>query len=309
MFVNMRNERKPYWERERECEQLFEQGRPYFFITTPGLDWMMYRSREEYIVGTNLLAVSSGKTGFKILDDVQMTNHHHVMGQGSRQTAEAFVTEFHAKQRRFQSDIGNPSLKEWPVQIEETTTLQQFRNRVAYTDRNPYVAQFGSMPTGYPWSSGHLFFNGVLWTMKEGIPFEKLSIEKRRNICRSHDIAVPEGFRVLDGMILRSSFVDYRQTERLFNSANQYFSMLTRHGEADVEIARILGEHIQLPNDEVFQIVGGWFPGTRLDSLGIETRLNAAKMMKTRLSSSNKQIVQVLRLPKEEVDAMFPSPK
>ena len=107
-------------------------------------------------------------------------------------------------------------------------------------------------------------------------------------------------------MILRSSFVDYHATEALFNSANQYFTLLTRRGEADVEIAAKLGEKIQLPTEEVFQIVSSWFQGQNLRTLELEARLNAAKMMKQRLASSNRQITHVLRLPAADVDRMFP---
>ena len=145
--------------------------------------------------------------------------------------------------------------------------------------------------------------------MQKGIEYSSLGIRAKKAICHSHEVELPKGFRVLDGMLLRSSFVDYKKTECLFNSANQYFTMLTRRGEADIEIAAKLGENIQIPNEEVFQIVGGWFPGTKLRELGSITRMEAAKMMKQRLRSSNRQIIQILNLPPEEVARLFPHAK
>ena len=122
----------------------------------------------------------------------------------------------------------------------------------------------------------------------------------------SHDIDMPDSFRVCEGMILRRSFVQYKRTESLFNSANQYFMFLCRRGESDVEIGRKIGEQIQLPSDEVFQIVGSWYPGSSVRDLAPKDRLEAAQSMKRRLNSSNKQISQVLRLPLDAVDRMFP---
>ena len=298
-----------FFERERECERLFEAAGPFWFFTTEGLDRLLYRTREEFIAGTNILAISAAKSGVTVVSDTQMSNHHHVMARGSLSQAGAFREIFRDKSRRYQLSLGNKSLKDWDIRIDATEDVKVFRNRIAYIDRNAYVARRDSTPTGYPWGSGHLMFNGTLWMMSEGSPWGTLSIDKRRSICRSHDIDLPSSYRVLDGMILRSSFIDYQQTESLFHSANQYFSLLSRHGESDVEIAQMLGEGIQLPNEEVFQIVAQWHRGRSLRELTPVEKALAAKRMKLRLSSSNKQITQVLQLPPEEVERLFPVPR
>lgn len=298
-----------FYEKELECERLFEAAGPFWFITTASPDWLLYKSGEEFIAGTNILAISAAESGLTIVGDIQMNNHHHVMGRGSLSQAGAFRDIFREKSRRLQLSLGNKSLRDWEIRIDPTDDLKAFRNRIIYTDRNAYVARRDSTPTGYPWGSSHLMFNGTLWMMEKGVSWNDLTIDRRRNICRSHDIGLPESYRVLDGMILRGSFVDYRLTERLFNSANQYFSMLSRHGEADVEIAQMLGEGIQLPNEEVFQIVAGWYKGRSLKELSAAEKASAAKRMKLRLSASNKQITQVLQLPPQDVERLFPVPR
>lgn len=295
-----------FWERERECERFFEASGPYFFITTEGLDWLLYKSREEFIVGTNLLAVSAAESGVVVVDDIQMNNHHHVMGAATYDKAMHFKEIFCDKMRRYQISLGNRSLKDWKILVEQTTDLRQFRQRIVYTDRNAYVARKDCTPTGYPWGSGNLLFNGNVWLQTQGEQWKELSIEARRKICRSHNVNFQANFRVYDGMILRSSFVDYHRTERMFNSANQYFSMLSKHGEADIEIAQMLGEKLVLPNEEVFQIVGSWHGGTSIRNLAQAVKYETAKKMKARLGCSNKQIIQVLQLPPEEVNRLFP---
>ena len=275
-------------------------------ITTEHLDWLLYKTREEFIVGTNIIAISAAESGLVILDDIQMNNHHHIMGEGSLSSVDAFTDCFRERMRRFQLSLGNKSLKDWKIRADETTGLGLFRKRIGYIDRNAYVARLDSTPTGYPWGSGNLLFNGNLWLMAEGEPWHSLSIEKRRKICRSHNVEMPRSIKVRDGMILRSSFVNYKRTESFFNSANQYFSMLSRQGESDIEIARILGESIQLPNEEVFKIVSSWYPDSGIREMSAEDRLKAAQMMKCKLDSSNKQISQVLNLRIDDVDRMFP---
>lgn len=297
-----------FYEQELECERLFDAAGPFWFITTDSPDWLLYKSREEFIAGTNILAVSAAESGLTIVGDIQMNNHHHVMGRGTPSQAVAFRKIFREKIRRYQLSIGNKSLRDWNIRIDPTEDLKSFRNRIAYTDRNAYVVRRDSMPTGYPWGSSYLMFNGTLWMMDRGEAWASLSIDMKRRICRSHKICLPESYRVLDGMILRGSFVDYRLTEGLFNSANQYFSFLSRHGEADVEIAQMLGEGFQLPNEEVFQIVAGWFRGRSLKELSAVEKAIAAKKMKLRLSASNKQITQVLQLPPQDVERLFPVP-
>ena len=298
-----------FWMRERECERIFAAGKPYYLITTEHSEWLLYKTREEFIVGSNLVAISAAESGLVVLDDTVMNNHHHVLGKGSSSNARDFADILREKMRRYQLSLGNPSLKELKIQIDDVLDLKQFRNYVGYIDRNAYVARLDSTPAGYPWGSGNLFFNGNLWMMSEGVAWDTLSVEKRRKICQSHSINLPSSYRVRDGMILRSSFIDYRHTEGLFNSANQYFSMLTRRGEADVEIARMKGEGIQLPNEEVFQIVGSWYPESGIRGLGAPERWGAARSMKKRLNSSNKQIAQVLHLPLTDVDRIFPRPQ
>ncbi|MBR4735712.1 MAG: hypothetical protein IK052_06430 [Bacteroidales bacterium] len=298
-----------YWNREKECEQLFLDNGPYYYITTENLDRALYKSREEFMMGTNMVAIASARSGMDVLDDVEMTNHHHIMGRGDISRVQGFVDFLRDSQRKLQRSLGNPPLKDWNIQIEETVDLKQFRNRICYTDRNAYVARFDAMPTGYPWGSANLFFNGNLWLFDKGIEYPKVGGREKRIICRSHNVDLPEHYRVLDGMILRSSFVKYRITESLFNNANQYFSLLTRRGEADIEIARILGENIQIPIEETFQIVASWFPGKGIRQMTQYERLEAAKMMKTRLNSSNRIISIVLQLPASTVNSMFPAPK
>ena len=141
-----------------------------------------------------------------------------------------------------------------------------------------------------------------------GISWKDLSIREKRSICRSHKTDMPAQYRVKDGLILRSSYVAYHRTESFFHSAHQYFAMLGRHGEADLEVARQIGELVLLPNEEVVKIIRSWYD-VPLRRLTQQQRLDAAKRMKYELSSNNKQIAQILSLPISFVNDMYPVPR
>ena len=50
--------RNDFWTRERECERLFEEGGPFFLVTTENLPWLLYTSDQEFKDGTNMVAVA-----------------------------------------------------------------------------------------------------------------------------------------------------------------------------------------------------------------------------------------------------------
>jgi hypothetical protein len=100
--------------------------------------------------------------------------------------------------------------------------------------------------------------------------------------------------------------VDYKRAESFFESAHQYFHQLSRKVEADAETARWIGETILLPNEDVFRIVADWYKVQTVKLLTPDQRLAAARRMKAELMSNNKQIAQVLSLPLNQIDLLFP---
>lgn len=150
-----------FWMRERECERIFAAGGPYYLITTEHVDWLLYKTRDEFITGSNLVAISAAETGFVVLDDTVMNNHHHILGRGHRSNADDFSVKLREKMRRYQLSLGNPSLKELRIQVDEVKDLKQFRNYVGYIDRNAYVARLDSTPAGYPWGLETFFLMAI----------------------------------------------------------------------------------------------------------------------------------------------------
>lgn len=295
-----------YWEREEQCERIFREGGPFFIVTTENLPRLLFTNDREFMDGTNMEAAASAFLDLRMLNEVLMNNHMHFLLEGRREAVEVFTDRLRKMMSRYQIDKGNPSLAKWDIRIKPIMDLRNLRNAILYISRNPSVAGRNVTPVGYRWSSAQLMFNDNLVYYPAGTPFPALTYRERRRIARSRDGELPEYYRILDGMVLRQSFVDYKRAEAFFESAHRYFFLLARKVEADAETARWLGERILLPNEDVFRIVSDWFNVKSVSMLLPDQRLEAARRMKAELFSNNKQIAQILKLPMEQVDRFFP---
>ncbi len=295
-----------YWNREQECERLFLEGGPFYIVTTENLPWLLFACERDFMDGANMVAVSVHELALRLLADVEMNNHLHFVFEGAYEQVLVFVERFRKMMSRYQLAKGNPSLNRWDIQIKSIDNLKYLRNALLYVFRNPSVAMRNCTPLGYKWSSAQLMFNENLYRYSQGVPYNSLTYREKRLIAHSRELILPDSYRVLDGMILRECFVDYKRAESFFESAYQFFYQLGRKVESDAETARWIGEKILLPNEDVFGIVSAWYNVQKTSLLSTNQRLEAARRMKAELMSNNKQIAQVLRIPIEQVDQFFP---
>lgn len=297
-----------FWAKERLCEDAFLRGGPFYLVTSENLDWILFETEEDFKGGTNAIAVSVSGLRIRILNDVLMNNHLHLVIEGVSEDVDIFIERLKKRVRRLLPDKSKKLIK-WDIRKDQITDLTYLRNSIIYVARNPYVARRDSTPTGYRWGGSHLLFNDNVRDYAVGLTYPELKYKEKRKVCRSHEIILPDSYRYHEGMILRSSFIDYHRAEEFFVSANQYFQWLSRRKESDVNIARWIGESILLPNEDVILIVLSWYNVKSVASLSLSQRLEAAPRMKADLNSNNKQISQVLKLPLKQVDELFPSAK
>ena len=241
-----------FWAQEKVCEEQFLSGGPFYMISTEDLPWLLFESDDDFKEGTNLVAIAVAGLRLQILVDVIMNNHLHQVAEGPYDQALIFAEKLRKQMRAYLRRKGR-TLKDWDIQIKEITELKYLRNAILYVARNPYVAHRDATPLGYRWGSAHLLFNRNVSDYTQGILFKDLSFREKRELCHSHEIELPQAYRVSDSMILRQSFVSYKRTEEFFISANQFFQWLSRKKESDVETAKWIGESILLPNDDAFR--------------------------------------------------------
>lgn len=306
---SVRHNGSNYGEREQFCELAFSSGGPYFQLCMDALPFDIFTCEEDFKTGMNMLAVSVAGCRVVVYNEILMSNHGHLILGGEEAECLIVFSGFKRRLRHFDLSRGYKGrLDDWKASLWPITTLRQMRNEIVYVSRNSYVAIKDTTPTGYPWGSGDLFFNDNLRNYYS-VPFNSLPARFRRTVCHSHEIEMPAGYRFGNGMILPSSYVDKAGTEAFFNTANQYFSMLARHAEADVEIARRINEPVVLPDDEMFSTVSSWSLAMYkkgIKELTLSERLELAKRMKYNAASPNGQIARILSFRKTEIDNLFP---
>ena len=263
------------------------------------------------MAGVNAAAVASARSGARVYMDVYMSNHGHWLLGGPLAVAEDFFDIWRVCLWNYERSKGMKSdLRRWEAQFSEVEDLTAFRNCSAYIARNGYLAMKDVTPFGYEWCSADLFFNGHLKDLDPGAPYSTLTRDAKRRLCRSSEVELPDGYRVRNGLITRESYIVLPGVEAMFNSGSQYFNKLARNAEADMVISHMIGETIMIPDDEMFAIVAHW---ARRD-LGVEAglkglnpdqRIELARRMHNEYNSDNRQIAQILRLPRDAVDRMY----
>ena len=44
-----------FWAQERQCEDTFMKGGPFYIVTTENLPWLLFETEEDFKEGTNIL--------------------------------------------------------------------------------------------------------------------------------------------------------------------------------------------------------------------------------------------------------------
>ena len=140
---------------------------------------------------------------------------------------------------------------------------------------------------------------------------DTLSGRKLMKLSHSKELSQYIGkMKFLNDFPAPSSFVDYELVERLFSSARQFFSIVFRNVEGQVETALMLGENPVVPDEEMSRLMwkyckNEWgVQGFR--DLTAAQRINLAKHMKYAYHSSNGQVARISGLARKEVDTLFP---
>lgn len=310
----MKNDsREQLWLRERNCEIAFAELGPFWFVTAESLPRVLFAGDDDFKAGMNGIAVMAAKSGVLVLCFVIMSDHAHFLLTGSLENCEAFFDGWKKMIWLWDRERNgaDPTLFQWRARFDEVKDLKALRDITAYIARNPYVARRDSTPIGYPYGSADMVFNGNRMFLDRGIDFSDLTAAMRKNICRSRDYILPAHYKVCDGWITKESFVAYRELERLFSSAHQYFNLLAKHAEADIEISRLIGEHIGAPDDEVFATAiktakDLFGDDCKLRDLSLEQKMTVAKKLRFGCNASNRQLAQILCLPRQVVDSAWP---
>ena len=316
----MKNENKiSFYDMEAICLRNFEisveANGPFWHVCTPGqLSEIIFTEPDDYRFAVSNIAISAAETGVRIITDQIMSNHIHVLVQGSRAQCMSFMHVYSYRLKKYLDRKERYiSLKDFrcdnPIPI---TDYKMARNEIVYINRNGYVADYRYTPFNYPWGSGSLYFNPYAKAI-EGIPYKDIPYLEKRALTFRRVSDMPEGFRVRNGMILPASYCDYRFGESLFNSAHQYFSMLSKNYESYSEEAKRLGDSCPMADEEVYSIAKMLsirdYDIKQPSLLPLEAKLKIARHLHFDYHVDNGQIRRILKLALSDINTLFPSNK
>lgn len=285
-------------------------GSIYHLSTKPLETAVFYKDRQEMILVKNIIAICLMKSGCRMLAYSQMSNHFHVLLEGTMSQILAFFYELKLMLANYYRKHGRPGLVDGlEPGITQIEDVRQFRNALAYVIRNSFVVNPNVNVFADPCSCGHLYFNPFL--KKEGIPANELTVRQIKQLTSSRPVAdLPASLYIKDGEVQDWSFVDYERAMSFYENARQFVFSVLKNVEAHVETAIKYGETPQLADEELTQVVWGYCkkqlkvekPGI-LDKIG---RQKLAIMLKNDYYASNGQIARVAGIPLTEVNALFP---
>lgn len=298
---------------ERMQERLFSESGPFYHLSTKPLENdVIFQDDEERKVAVNLIAILAKETHVDILAFAIMSNHFHFIIKGELVDGIEFFRRLKKRLSNFFARRGRSGIMDL-VDVDPDTpvisTLNQFRNEIAYVIRNPYVARTDVNLFAYPWCSGYLYFNPHLECLCSK-SVNELSYKEKRDITRATDPQLDPQFRVRNGMIAPESFVNYKLVESLFPSARKFLWWVLRNVEAQHEVASRLGERVFLNDDELFviaqQLARSQFGRDGVKELRIQQRKEIAIVLKNKWNVSNGQAARIAQLDPRTVDDMFP---
>lgn len=278
----------------------------YFHVSSHGLEKNdIFKNKEDFIRGMNDIAISALGYDVCILAFCLMSNHFHFVLYGTLEECTIFAEEY--KRRcgmRMRCSSGEvKGLKDVCVQIDKIDSQEYLENAIAYVLRNPLAAGILMMPYHYKWSSISIYFRGAC--QEEGTKLNDLSVRKRVNILRSHQI-VPDAYMIdADGMILPSCYVNFAMVEKIFRHPARLMASLSRKVENDMEVRLGVADSVSITDQELMtqmnELIRLEFGHSSLYQLSVEEKVKLCLSLKRNFGVGVKQIARVTRLNPEIV--------
>ena len=213
-----------------------------YHVYTKGLEGnLIFRCREDYIVGMNYIAVCLSKCDVRIMAFVLMSNHVHFVVRGSYSEAMKFIDLYKRMVSRFISlKYGcRALLRRVLTSYDEISNVDDgLKKCIAYVLDNPVKAGLQCVPQGYEWSSARCYFSDID-SFKNTVSAAQLSTRRLEVMLHSKE-RVPALCRLNDdGYICPKSYVDYQFVEKLFRKPKTFefylsTSASSRTGKKDV---------------------------------------------------------------------------
>jgi len=297
---------------ESRCEETFAKYPEIYHLSTPEDFPLLFKSESDYKAAMTIIGITARMHPDVVIFTFEwMSNHLHTVLAASRNKVMAFFKDLERYLFKYLQTV-DPSFGKlkWGVSLREVTNLSDFRNVIAYDNRNAYVVLPNTTPFTYRWGANKYFFSDEA-SLRCHMQNKHLTVRQIRALTRTHKTDAAAGLAMIDGYVSPSVFCAIDESEKMFRSARHYFYKLSRDIESQGKIAKELGERVYYVDDELYSVISalsnkqyGQLSPATLDK---NAKIDMARTMHYDYNASNKQISRILRLDIAIVDSLFPT--
>ena len=280
----------------------------YYLVSTDHLsERLWFRDDEDFKVGMNYVAILAVSANVRVLAFILMSNHIHLILEGTLADVSAFVTEFKRRYSKYyQRKYGiREFLRENGVDIRPVEREGEALERaIAYVQMNCVAANICAHPSQYRWGTGPLFFNAA---RPAGTPLRSLTRRAQVRALKSN-ARLPQSFRITEaGFIDPASYIDVPSVEKYFRKPSRYNYHLQNSSKAKIRL-----QESALPafRDQSIlaaapDLVRSLFRMNSMQELSREQKGELLRQLRFRFSADVAQLSRILGIPyKEAVDLM-----
>lgn len=295
---------------DREQESAFINAGPIYHVNSPENFGIMFRNDDDFKAGMLLMSLCS--TQFRdvcIYAFELMNNHFHCVLGGDEKQVVFFYEEYKTRLKKYCTGVCN--ILDWSrcvCHIKRISSLDNFRNVIAYVHRNGAMAYHEYTPVSYPWGTNSLYFNPEL-KIAHRMSAERILWETIRIVSHSHKFDGFKEISAFNGIASMANVCAIEEGENLFRNARQYFFKISRDVEKYKEIAEMIGESVYYSDDELFSIAARLsserFGESRLSLLKPSDKMEMARKLRYEYNAGIKQLQRILHLDESALKAMF----
>lgn len=192
---------------------------------TKGLeDDVIFRSREDYVVGMNYVAIALKIAGADILVFVLMSNHFHFLIHADKPSAMKFIDTYKRLISRYVRNTYGVAKLLRTVETgcsEVDMDDEALKRLIAYILNNPVKAGVNCFPQNYEWGSGKCYFSNIDYT-RNSRTLSDLGTRERRNLLHSRAILDDNYLINSQGYVEPESYIRKDLVEKIFRSARSF---------------------------------------------------------------------------------------
>lgn len=201
---------------------------------------VLFQSREDFIFGMNLIAVTACQCSVVILTMQVMETHFHLIAKGFPKNCDRFARSVALKLEYFLTRTGRRFSVKGRIRVsnDPIATENELKTKFMYVYRNAISAGFSFAPWKYEWGPGDIYFVDHDFIMMLGRRIGDLPVLTRRAMFHTA-FKLPEEWHCNeDGMLLPHSYIDWKTVENLFKSPKAFLAFMSQKKDVEAAIDR-----------------------------------------------------------------------